>query len=152
MGRPGSCLTVTAATLAVFGFAASAQAAFPGINGRIGYALETYPTLSDAESSYELVTILSDGTARRAVGGAAYGPVAFSPDGRRIIYVDGYDLDMRIASFTTGDRPTDRPSCGSTTSGASGGSSRAPTQPGPCGETSRSPPPRRRARPAAAYE
>jgi Tol biopolymer transport system component len=98
MGSPGSSLTGTAAILAMFGFAASAQAAFPGTNGRIGYALETYPTLSDAASSYELVTILPDGTARRAVGGAASGPVAFSPDGRRIIYVDGYDLDLRIAS------------------------------------------------------
>jgi Tol biopolymer transport system component len=97
MGTPSSSLTGTAAILAVFGFAASAQAAFPGTNGRIGYALETYPTLSDAASSYEIVTILPDGTARRAVGGAASGPVAFSPDGRRIIYVDGYDLDMRIA-------------------------------------------------------
>ena len=90
---------MTAGILAVFGFTASAQAAFPGSNGQIGYALETYPTLSDAESSYELVTIRPDGTPRRAVGGAAVGPVAFSPDGRRIIYVDGYDLDMKIASM-----------------------------------------------------
>ena len=94
----GRSLAEAATILAAFGFAASAQAAFPGSNGRIGYALETYPTGSDAESYYELVTILPDGTARRAVGGAASGPVAFSPDGRRIIYVDGDDLDMRIAS------------------------------------------------------
>ena len=97
MRSPGSSLTATAAILAVCGFAASAQAAFPGTNGRIGYALETYPTLSDAASYYEIVTILPDGTARRAVGGAAYGPVAFSPDGRRIAYADGYDLAVRIA-------------------------------------------------------
>jgi WD40-like Beta Propeller Repeat len=100
MGSPGSSLTVTAAILAVLGFAASAHAAFPGTNGRIGYALETYPTASDAESYYELVTILPNGTARRSVGVAAVGPVAFSPDGRRIIYVDGYDLATRIASVT----------------------------------------------------
>ena len=100
MRSPGCSINVTAAILAVFGFAASAQAAFPGTNGRIGYALETYPTLSDAESSYEVVTILPDGTARRAVGGAASGPVAFSPDGRRIIYVDGYDGDVWIASVS----------------------------------------------------
>ena len=77
--------------------ASLAQAAFPGRNGRIAWAVENYPELSDDAGSYWLASVLPDGRRPARLGGAASGPVAFSPGGRRALYVDGYDGDLRIA-------------------------------------------------------
>jgi Tol biopolymer transport system component len=84
---------------ALLGLAAAlpAQAAFPGRNGRIAWAVENSPTLSDAAGYYWLASVLPDGSKPVKVGGAASGPVAFSPDGRRVLYTDGYDGDLRVA-------------------------------------------------------
>jgi Tol biopolymer transport system component len=77
--------------------ASLAQAAFPGHNGRVAWAVENYPKLSDAESYYRLPSVLPDGRKPARLGGAASGSVAFSPDGRRVLYVHGYHGDLRIA-------------------------------------------------------
>ena len=88
-----------ACVVSLLGLAAAlpAQAAFPGRNGRIAWAVDNYPVLSDAAGYYWLASVLPDGSKPVRVGGAASGPVAFSPDGRRVLYVDGYDGDLRIA-------------------------------------------------------
>ena len=95
-----SITTAVAAVLAALAFALPAQAAFPGANGRIGYAVEEYPTLSDAASYYWIASILPDGSRPRSLGGNAYGPVAFSPNGRRIAYTDGYSYALWTAPVT----------------------------------------------------
>lgn len=95
MKTAGTILPVLA-VVAAFGVALPAEAAFPGANGRIGYAVEVYPTLSDAESYHRIATILSDGTKPRALGPSAVGPVAFSPDGRRIAYVESDPWERNI--------------------------------------------------------
>ena len=89
-----------ACVVSLLGVAAAlpAQAAFPGRNGRIAWAVENYPALSDAAGYYWLASVLPDGSKPVKIGGAASGPVAFSPDGRRVLYVDGYDGDLRIAA------------------------------------------------------
>jgi Tol biopolymer transport system component len=89
----------TASVVALLGLAAAlpAQAAFPGRNGRIAWTVDNYPTLSDDAGYYWLASVLPDGSKPVRVGSAASGAVAFSPDGRRVLYVDGYDGDLRIA-------------------------------------------------------
>jgi hypothetical protein len=89
----------SASVVALLGLAAAlpAQAAFPGRNGRIAWTVDNYPTLSDDAGYYWLASVLPDGSKPVRVGSAASGAVAFSPDGRRVLYVDGYDGDLRIA-------------------------------------------------------
>jgi Tol biopolymer transport system component len=88
----------SACVAAFLGLAAlPAQAAFPGRNGRIAWSVENYPELSDSAGDFWLATVLPDGTAPLNVGGAASGPVAFSPDGRRVLYVNGYHGELRVA-------------------------------------------------------
>jgi TolB protein len=97
LGRRSRALLAVFAPAAALLCAGSAQAAFPGANGRIAYAVEDYPTLSDAAGYYRIASILPDGSDPRSIGGSASGPVAFSPDGRRVVYVDGYDERIWVA-------------------------------------------------------
>jgi len=94
--RGKAILAAFGAVVAALLVAWPAQAAFPGANGRIAYAVETYPKLSDAVGSYRVASILPDNTKPRALGPSAAGRVAFSPDGRRIAYADGEDWNNNL--------------------------------------------------------
>jgi Tol biopolymer transport system component len=66
----------------------TAEAAFPGANGRIAYAVDE--SGGGDLDNYWIETVLPDGTGRRRPD-LSVADLAFSPDGRRIAYSDPFD-------------------------------------------------------------
>jgi dipeptidyl aminopeptidase/acylaminoacyl peptidase len=79
---------------------AAEPAASVGTNGRIAFVVEeSYPG-SDAASDSWVVTVRPDGSRARRVGAYAYGPVAYSPLGRRLAYSGWDDGLIHVVNLT----------------------------------------------------
>jgi Tol biopolymer transport system component len=87
--RPGACAVIIAAIAGMFFAAASADAAFPGRNGRIAFVRGIHPT-----SRPVIFTMRPNGSdERRLTGGTS---PKYSANGRRIVYAAHRDGDSEI--------------------------------------------------------
>ena len=114
-GRVSRCLRRTGVVLCglLCGLAPSAEATFPGANGRIAYVRERLVCVRDDDPATSCLTrvrnafsIRPDGSGRRLLARAAEEPV-FSPDGRRLAFQtnfgDPFNFDkVVIASLRSG--------------------------------------------------
>ena len=89
-----SAVAVAGSSIAALALAAPVQAAFPGANGRIGYAVAGGNSVV-SESWVEIVR--PDGSGKRRIDIAADAP-AFSPGGRRIAFGDPFSARLMTMS------------------------------------------------------
>src|SRR5918994_408686 len=77
----------------------SADAAMPGANGRIAFAVELYAPGSDAAGDYWVTTVRPNGSRPRQFDVLAYGPVAYSPRGGRLAYAPAFAEGIRVLNL-----------------------------------------------------
>jgi TolB protein len=89
-----SLISPVAAAIALFGLSASAQAAFPGANGRIAFQ-------SDRDGNFEIYSMNADFTNQTDITNnpAADHSPAWSPDGTRIAFESDRDGNFEIYSM-----------------------------------------------------
>ena len=108
----GSLGGAVVATLCALTFASPARAAFPGDDGRIGYASVRHPVGNNCEESspYDIFTIRPNGDGRtrltRACATETY--PSYSANGKRIVYTRNADIWMMHADGSNQHRVMNR--------------------------------------------